>query len=83
MTEDTYSPVDDLANYLSVKVPTIRDWVTKGYIPKTTYIKVGNTYRFNIPAVVAALKQEAPEQDTTPVKNPKQLELDFDDEENL
>lgn len=80
---DSYVPVEELANYLCVKVPTIREWVAKGYIPKTTYIKVANTYRFNIPQVVAALKQEAPEPNNEPENIPVQLELDFNDEDDL
>lgn len=51
----TYVPVEEVAQQLSVKVSTIRQWVHKGHIPKTTYIKVGHTYRFNLNAVVQAL----------------------------
>ena len=56
---DAYVPIDDLAKHLCVKVSTIRTWVQKRLIPDNTYIKVGSTYRFNIPAVVAGLKGEA------------------------
>ena len=54
----TYVPIDDLAKYLSVKVTTVRSWVQKGYIPEDSYIKVGYTYRFDIPAVVEGLKRK-------------------------
>jgi hypothetical protein len=57
--------------------------VGKGYIPKDTYIKIGQTYRFNIPQVVAALKQEAPEPTNDNQNEPVQLELDFNDEEDV
>jgi len=80
---DTYVPIDDLADHLAVKASTIRQWVNKGYIPSTTYIKVANTYRFNIPEVVGALKKEAPpldQEDSTP---PTQIELDFPEEEDV
>lgn len=63
---DTYVPIDELAKYLSVKVSTVRTWVQKGYIVKTGYIKVGSTYRFNIPSVVAGLKQEPVPQEEVP-----------------
>ena len=33
---DNYVPVEDVADHLSVKVSTIRQWVSKGFIPKTT-----------------------------------------------
>jgi excisionase family DNA binding protein len=55
---ESYVPVEEVAEQLSVKVSTVRQWVNKGFIPKSTYIKVGNTYRFSIPAVIEALKQE-------------------------
>jgi hypothetical protein len=41
--------------------------VRQGHIPKDSYIKIGNTYRFELDKVVAGL--------TTA---PKQLELDLD-----
>jgi hypothetical protein len=80
---DSYVPIDDLADHLTVKASTIRQWVNKGYIPNTTYIKVGYTYRFNIPEVVAALKQEPPPEVTPQDAPPVQLELDFSEEEDI
>jgi len=47
--------IESLAQYFSVSVSTIRAWVRQGYIPANTYIKLGNTYRFNREAVSAAL----------------------------
>lgn len=76
-----YVPVEDVAKYLSVKVSTIRQWVSKGFIPKNTYIKVGYTYRFNLPAVVAALTQEEPDDISGQIV--EQLELDFNEEQDL
>jgi len=80
---DTYVPIDDLADHLAVKASTIRQWVNKGYIPSTTYIKVGYTYRFNIPEVVAALKAEAPPEEVKETASPVQVELDFPEEEDV
>jgi excisionase family DNA binding protein len=80
---DSYVSFEELAKYLNVKVPTVREWVAKGYVPKDTYIKVANTYRFNIPQVVAALKQEVPEPVDTDQNEPVQLELDFSDEDDV
>lgn len=80
----SYVPIEELAEHLSVKVSTIRQWVKQGYIPKDTYIKVGNTYRYNIPEVVNALKQDAPESSKEINPNdPVQLELDFNEEQDL
>lgn len=50
-----YVPIEDVAKYLTVSVSTVRAWVRQGHIPKTTYIKVGNTYRFRLDAVVEHL----------------------------
>lgn len=80
MTElESYVPVEEVADYLSVKVSTIRQWVNKGFIPKSTYIKVGYTYRFNLPDVIEALRQEEPVPDPTQIT--EQLELDFDEDD--
>lgn len=57
--------IESLAQYLQVSVSTIRVWVRNGHIPDTTYIKLGNTYRFNrdkaIEGLIAAQKAEQPE----------------------
>lgn len=53
-----FVPIDDVAKHFSVSVSTIRTWVRQGHIPKDTYIKVGNTYRFSLPDVCAALAGE-------------------------
>ena len=50
-----YITIDEVAAHFSVSTSTIRIWIRKGYIPAYTYIKPGNTYRFNLPAVEAAL----------------------------
>jgi excisionase family DNA binding protein len=63
MTETTaspYVPIEDVAKYLSVSLSTVRAWVRQGYIPKHTYIKVGNTYRFRLAAVVEHLTNDVP-----------------------
>ena len=56
--EAPYVPIEDVAKHLSVSVSTIRAWVRQGYIPKATYIKVGNTYRFRLAAVVDHLPND-------------------------
>lgn len=54
---NTLVPVDVLAKHLAVKPTTVRTWVRSGDIPPDTYIQIGNTYRFDVPAVVDALKK--------------------------
>lgn len=65
--------IEELAKHFVVSVSTVRNWVRNGTIPKDTYIKVGHTYRFNLPDVVAALTAAPKEPEP-----PEQLEFDFD-----
>lgn len=53
-----WAVVEEVAQALRVKPSTVRDWVRNGSIPRHTYIKAGNTYRFDIPAVIAALRAD-------------------------
>ena len=62
---DAYVPIDDLAEVLNIKTQTLRTWVRQGHIPKETYIRVANTYRFNIPQVLKALTEQNAEQSNT------------------
>ena len=57
MTEakSPFVTIESLAQYFNVSVSTIRAWVRQGHIPETTYIKLGNTYRFNRDQVADAL----------------------------
>tara|TARA_R100000656_G_scaffold105645_1_gene77774 strand:- start:154 stop:438 length:285 start_codon:yes stop_codon:yes gene_type:complete len=59
-----YVPIENVAEYFSVSISTIRAWVRQDRIPQNTYIKVGNTYRFCIPEISEALthREEAPEE---------------------
>jgi excisionase family DNA binding protein len=82
MNPPPFVPIEDVAKYFSVGVATIRAWVRQGMIPTSTYLKVGNTYRFNIPMIVAALTAANREKDLLASnvddgKIPVQLELDF------
>lgn len=80
MTEP-FVPIEALAKHFTVSVSTVRAWLRQGYIPKDTYVKVGNTYRFNVSKVVAALSS-APKDDVKMIEpeegQPVQLELDFE-----
>jgi excisionase family DNA binding protein len=74
MTTETETPfvtIEVVAKRFIVSVATVRTWVKTGAIPKHTYLKIGNTYRFNLPEVEAAL--------TGGQKAPEQLELDLGD----
>jgi excisionase family DNA binding protein len=88
---DTLVPIEELAKKMTVSVSTVRAWLRKGYIPKNTYLKIGNTYRFNVPAVIAALtastagKENDVEQTSTIETAPEmeQMEFDFDTDEDF
>ena len=87
--------IESLAQYFCVSVSTIRAWVRQGHIPENTYIKLGNTYRFNRAAVEQALmgmhKDEEPHDAVVgvagtaavaAVADENQLEFDFHADED-
>jgi hypothetical protein len=83
---DAYVPIDALAAHLHVKVSTVRQWVKRGYIPRSSYIQVGKTYRFHVVDVVKALRgadtdsvsvAQTGGEDVDSHPAPVQLELDF------
>ncbi len=57
MTEETtpYVNIGKVAKYFQVSISTIRKWVYSGQIPASTYINIGEVYRFRIADVEAAL----------------------------
>lgn len=98
MTEEVFVPIEKVAYYFGVKVHTIRSWVRMGYVPRSSYIKAGNTYRFSIPRMEVALtggNMDSPEPETADMvednepenpdssQGPVQLELNFDADEDI
>lgn len=73
MTETPFANIEEVASHFAVSVATLRKWLRNGTIPKHTYLKVGNTYRFSLRELEVALLN-AP-------KEPVQLELDLGDRE--
>ena len=51
-----YVTLEAAAKHFLVSLSTFRSWVRHGIIPKNTYIQLGTVYRFDLPAVEAALK---------------------------
>jgi hypothetical protein len=74
-----YVPIEDVSKHFSVSISTVRGWIRRKHIPPSTYIQVGNTYRFSIPAVVAALSSEkvSPKTNNTD-DTPTKFDLDPD-----
>ena len=74
MNDPAYVPIEDVSKHFSVSISTIRGWIRRKHIPPSTYIKVGNTYRFSIPAVVSALSSV----DDTPIPEEVSPRTNFD-----
>jgi len=88
MTNNTpFVAIEDLANHFAVSVSTIRSWVRQGHIPKNTYIKIGNTYRFDKTRVSDALTSLNVDLEGPVVKyeehDDRQLEFDFTADEDV
>ena len=92
MNDNTYVSIEDVAKYYSVSVSTIRTWIRTGKLTTTDFLKLGNTYRFKIADVDAALRRVsadatpepvAPAADTPDPKAPVQLELDFNPDKDV
>ena len=58
MADTKYVTLEELAEHVGVKVSTVRQWVKRGFVPRSTYIKAGNTYRFCVEDVVIAVDLE-------------------------
>ena len=69
-------PIEDVAKHFTVSVSTIRAWLRQGYIPRDTYMKLGNTYRFQLSKVVEALTKTE-KSDAAVKADAVQMELDF------
>jgi excisionase family DNA binding protein len=84
---EAFVPINRLAEHLHVKVSTVRQWIKLGHIPRRAYLKIGNTYRFQVSEVLQALKTREAMEDTpvsaadTDPNMPVQLEFNFDTDE--
>lgn len=87
MMNDQYVSIDEVAKYYSVSVSTVRSWIRTGKLTANDFLKLGNTYRFKIADVDAALRRVSADATPEPVavateppdpKAPVQLELNFD-----
>jgi excisionase family DNA binding protein len=57
--ETPYATLEEAAKHFKVSLSTFRGWLQRGYLPTSCYIKLGSVYRFNMPAVEAALKAQS------------------------
>ena len=70
--------IETLAKHFSVSVSTIRLWIKQNYIPNNTYIQIGQTYRYSIPLVSAALKKATLDVDKKTIHVPEDSSIDKD-----
>ena len=55
----------EVAGHFKVSERLIRNWMKQGRIPKTTYVHIGQTYRYDLDAVSAALLSDLGASETT------------------
>ena len=65
-----------MADHFNVSVSTIRTWIRNKSIPRSTYLKVGNTYRFDISKIEKTLLEDNEESITSSV--PTDINIDDD-----
>tara|TARA_R110000765_G_scaffold72292_2_gene140378 strand:+ start:605 stop:859 length:255 start_codon:yes stop_codon:yes gene_type:complete len=82
MENPKYVPIEDVAKYFSVSISTIRAWVRQNQIPKDTYIKVGNTYRFCVDDVADALTKTKDTDEEAREEFQAEAKEDFDNLDN-
>ena len=88
-----YVSIEDVAKYYSVSVSTVRTWIRTNKLTPTDFLKLGNTYRFKIADVEAALRRvsadetpapaEAPAEAPATPTAPVQLELNFNPDQDV
>lgn len=88
-----YVSIEDVAKYYAVSVSTVRTWIRTNKLTPTDFLKLGNTYRFKIADVDAALRRvsadetpapaEAPAEAPATPTAPVQLELNFNPDQDV
>ena len=48
---DNFVPIGEVAERFSVTPHTVRQWLRQGKIPTDLYVKIGNTYRYNLQGI--------------------------------
>jgi len=59
MSTTPYVTLEQAAEHFRVSLSTFRSWVRTGAVPTGTYLRLGNIYRFDLPAVETALRKDA------------------------
>ena len=78
---EPFVPIEDVAKHFSVSISTVRAWVRQEQIPKDTYVKIGNTYRFRVGDVADALTTAEKNNNNGSVKTDDALDfVDLDED---
>ena len=78
---EPFVPIEDVAKHFSVSISTVRAWVRQEHIPKDTYVKIGNTYRFRVGDVANALTTAEKNNSNGSVKTDDDLDfVDLDED---
>lgn len=57
--QDKYVSIEELADFFSVSVSTVRAWIRNGTLTSTDYLKIGTTYRFKVGEIELALRRNS------------------------
>tara|TARA_R100001369_G_C3325037_1_gene169548 strand:- start:4691 stop:4945 length:255 start_codon:yes stop_codon:yes gene_type:complete len=79
-----YVAIESVAEKFSVSISTVRSWIRKGFIPRDSYIKAGNTYRFKLDEIESSLRKDSSEDEEhwtdTLVESDGGITLNLDDD---
>tara|TARA_R100000951_G_scaffold29575_3_gene25578 strand:+ start:6850 stop:7092 length:243 start_codon:yes stop_codon:yes gene_type:complete len=75
-----YVAIESVAEKFSVSISTVRSWVRKGFIPRDSYIKAGNTYRFKIAEIENSLRRDKDEHWSETLVEDEGIEMNLDDD---
>ena len=81
--EQEYVSIESVAVKFSVSISTVRSWIKKGFIPRDSYIKAGNTYRFKLDEIESSLRKDKDKEDehwVDLIKSDENVTLHLDDD---
>jgi|TARA_R100000234_G_scaffold79641_1_gene49857 predicted DNA-binding transcriptional regulator AlpA len=52
---EPFVPIEKVADHFAVSISTVRTWIRTDNLPKDSFLKIGNTYRFRLSEVSDAL----------------------------
>lgn len=76
MTSTHLLRIKQLAKELDISVSAIRIWIRDGLLPTSCYVRIGNTYRFDL-AMIREVCRDWPQVTSKPTVE-TQLELDLE-----